>query len=405
MNPASALPWAARALSDLPASPEDLADVVPAQRVPESGDLEAQVMQQILTTLSTPPPKRKAWQNLPFMTPPNFATGQTAEEQDWQARQKQALGAVGAINSMTGRERLDLGWDRNAIARLNAGYRERGLDQTDRRLGNQDRAYNRGVPVKVETTDAQGNPMTVMGWQLPDARGIQLTDGTVINPSAFPKPIKLSLLTGAAGTGTVNPYTGQMGGMVNDPSTGRPFQPQTPPGVQTAITSGLTLKGLIDTASSKFFTFASKVPASRRLVMSAGRATIGAFSEGAADVATGYVDPEANDVATSLKAVADTLLRLKSGAQINESEYARLRSLLPGIGSNEQDAANKFALFEQELMTRLYSNAQMNPAAFTEQALQRVGLSRAALGLESEQPQKANPYGLSSDEMQYMEPD
>ena len=39
--------------------------------------------------------------------------------------------------------------------------------------------------------------------------------------------------------------------------------------------------------------------------------------------------PGAGSLADALKAAADTLLRLKSGAQINEDEYARLRSLLP----------------------------------------------------------------------------
>lgn len=407
-TPASALPFMMSQVSTLgqmTQPSEELSDVVPAQRIPYTSDLEDQVVQRILQTLMEEPPKRKWYQNLPFMTPPNFATGRTSEERMYDERQAQAQRAMQGLNALTGRGRLDIAAERNAIARDNLFYRGEGVRQGWTRIGQADERYNRGVQVKVETTDEQGQPMTLTGWQLPEGRGILLNDGQIIHPSAFPKPIRLTPLTGPEGTGMVNPYTGGMDvARVTDPKTGQPFRPMVPPGVQEKIGAGLSLSGMIRSAASKFFTYAAKAPLNKRLLMAGARGTP-LIGESLGDIAVGYADPEANDVATSLKAVADTLLRLKSGAQINESEYQRLRSLLPRLASSEEDAANKFGLFEQELMYRLKVNAQMNPTAFTEAALKAVGLSRSAVGLEPEvTPMQSNPYGLSEDEMQYLEP-
>lgn len=58
--------------------------------------------------------------------------------------------------------------------------------------------------------------------------------------------------------------------------------------------------------------------------------------------ATTGTDPEMREIKRTTDSLGDTLLRLKSGAQINEKEYARLRKLVP-------DTSSPFATFQQDL--------------------------------------------------------
>jgi hypothetical protein len=91
-------------------------------------------------------------------------------------------------------------------------------------------------------------------------------------------------------------------------------------------------------------------------------------------------NPETSLVASRLDNIADVLLRLRSGAQINEQEYQRLRKLLPKIGEGAGQALQKFTEFRKEFMGILKTKAQLEPALFTDEVLQNsIGMSRADL--------------------------
>jgi hypothetical protein len=115
-----------------------------------------------------------------------------------------------------------------------------------------------------------------------------------------------------------------------------------------------------------------------------------------------YKDPEGVDVARKLDNLGDILLRLRSGAQINESEYQRLRTLLPKLGENPQTALANFRRFNTELLTTLRLGYKRAPNMFTPDVLNDLGIDQSELtgpaGRDrQEQPQ---PSGLTDAEVE-----
>jgi len=88
-----------------------------------------------------------------------------------------------------------------------------------------------------------------------------------------------------------------------------------------------------------------------------------------------FLSPEITLMSREFGNLADKLLRLQSGAQINEQEFARLRAFLPHVGENPQVALDKFKQFDQELADVLANNMTLNPGRFTEEVLAEKGFS------------------------------
>lgn len=97
------------------------------------------------------------------------------------------------------------------------------------------------------------------------------------------------------------------------------------------------------------------------------------FITGGTDI-TGNVAPGFEVSAAAIDDMADVLLRMRSGAQINEQEYARLRSLLPGIGENPFVMQEKMARFNAELDSIIATRSQMQgiPTGVRKPASQRL---------------------------------
>ena len=108
-----------------------------------------------------------------------------------------------------------------------------------------------------------------------------------------------------------------------------------------------SLRAIAESARSASMSYAqTSSPAARVGTQVAGNLPL---VGGLARTITGYVAPEAELTNTQLGRVSDALLRLKSGAQINESEYARLTQLLPKLGDAPEVIAGKWDQFFAEL--------------------------------------------------------
>lgn len=86
--------------------------------------------------------------------------------------------------------------------------------------------------------------------------------------------------------------------------------------------------------------------------------------------------PGQTGLAFHIRNVADNLLRLKSGAQINEQEYRRLRSLLPEIWDGEgvsQIKLNEFKTVFQDVIGRQREKFGMGSQASGNQSGQQQG--------------------------------
>lgn len=357
-------------------SAAELDDVVPAQRLPETSALQDQVIQHILSTLPEPIPKR-TWKDR--LTTPGIMVGApTRKEREWQMRQEQASRSIQALNAMTGMGRLAQGEERLGLQYDSNRMRQRMLDiaqDREKRLG-----Y--GPAVRIETTDQAGNPMILAGNQMPGGQGIILTDGQVIHPSAFPKGIRMDYVTTSEGGRWGNPYTGDLGPVV--------AQSPAPPGAETGYETGLTVMSMLDQLEPAFSAYADS---SNTLDRYGHQVMIGpilgkpqewALGSGAAVQNLARINPQAAQVSNIIGNLSDIIVRLRSGAQINEAEASRLLSLLPKLVSEKGFAQQQMQLFRGEFQTRMRAKAAAFPQLFTEQKLSEQGLSRAMLGLAAD---------------------
>jgi hypothetical protein len=95
---------------------------------------------------------------------------------------------------------------------------------------------------------------------------------------------------------------------------------------------------------------------------------IGFFSGRLTDIQRRTIgaDPEVQELFRTSDRLAEFLLRALSGAQINESEYARLRTLIPDPRSHISKFQSDLDLFEQELQSTIgkrFPGGQPGPAA------------------------------------------
>lgn len=155
--------------------------------------------------------------------------------------------------------------------------------------------------------------------------------------------------------------------------------PPPAPGAATAATQSLNMRVLYKDALKSFEDYVGKTSRTQRTITSVGRNIpgVGGIIE---ETALSYTDPEGVTVARKVDNLADMLLRLRSGAQINDKEFMRLRALLPKLGENPETALANFRRFETELLTQLRINRERAPSLFTPEILGSLGLSEADLG-------------------------
>ena len=174
-------------------------------------------------------------------------------------------------------------------------------------------------------------------------------------------------------TDEVRPITLPGGGQA-----GKPYTEQT----TDRIAKLNALRNMAVEASSAIKSL-SGIP---QMARSAGRMARGAerFITGGSDI-TGALAPDFEKSATALKLLSEELVRMKSGAQINESEYARLESLMPGPGEEQSIMEYKLGRFIAYLEELASTRSEMqgvgapsaaapdDDAAFLNRIRQRIG--------------------------------
>lgn len=159
---------------------------------------------------------------------------------------------------------------------------------------------------------------------------------------------------------------GQVGGNV----------PPPPPGTSKDVTTALNMRVLYNDALKSFQDYTAKTGRTKRTITSMGRKLPG-IGSALEETVLSFQDPEGVTVARKIDNLADILLRLRSGAQINDAEFQRLRSLLPKLGENPTTAMANFRRFETELHTTIRVARERAPALFTPELLQSLGLGES----------------------------
>lgn len=154
------------------------------------------------------------------------------------------------------------------------------------------------------------------------------------------------------------------------------LQPMPTGGEITQATTGLALGEALKRAEDTFGAYAQSTSELGRAGTSLALKLPFGIGSNLDEFVISYTDPEGSNVARDLSNVADILLRLRSGAQINEDEYRRLRALLPRLGENADTAAQRFRSFRSELAQRLNVNLRLRPNLFSDAALARTGFTR-----------------------------
>jgi hypothetical protein len=155
--------------------------------------------------------------------------------------------------------------------------------------------------------------------------------------------------------------------------------PPPPAGTAKEAKTALSMKVLYKDALSSYRSYIGNTSKLKRSTTSAGR-NVPILGGAIEEFALSYSDPEGVDLSRKIDNLADILLRLRSGAQINPDEYKRLRSLLPKLGENPQTALLNFERFDTELLTALRNNYALAPSLFTPELLQDLGLTMQDLG-------------------------
>jgi hypothetical protein len=152
-------------------------------------------------------------------------------------------------------------------------------------------------------------------------------------------PVNNQLVVTDKGIVPVNPRTLKVGDTLQNPSSGENLT-KTPTAVKEKIDS--MEKALQNLSDLRFY-------ANRH------KNAIGAIQghKAAAGRWIGASDPEVNEMFRIADTTADDLLRLKSGAQINEKEYDRLRSLVPNPRWGEGKFFSDLDGYERELKMAL----------------------------------------------------
>jgi len=221
-----------------------------------------------------------------------------------------------------------------------------------------------------------------------------------------PRPVSQSLRfeEGPRGTLGLNPGTGAAGGISATGGVQGGAQPGTtsnqagPSNANAApvvapvattgeskdVTQAATLPSFLDATEAMFRdlvtpgseSFASE---GERIGVSIGR-TLPGIGGKVEELIISRTSPDTVRVARNIDNVSDILLRLRSGAQINEQELKRLSKLLPKIGEGVESALNKFKDFRRELMTILRVKAQLQPGLFTDEILlDTIGMTQEQL--------------------------
>lgn len=181
-------------------------------------------------------------------------------------------------------------------------------------------------------------------------------------------PENMAFLPTPQGFYPASRQTGQAGGGPVQ-SGGATLYPAPPAGIAQGAITQRGLRVIAEEARDASLSYAQKRGGlARTAIQTAGNLP---FVGGLARTATGYVEPEAELTNTSIGRVSDMLLRLKSGAQINESEYQRLTKLVPQIGESPEVIAGKWAQFFTELGAIEKARGDLFPATATQQPAQQ----------------------------------
>src|SRR6185369_3809538 len=235
----------------------------PAERVPDNGGL---------ANLPSMPPQLGALQALAiksimegFAAQPQKGAGNfwdflkgSPKAAEYQREKGKTQEGISTLNSITGQQNSMLSpyfkADASARGWANLNAREAEGARSDERVQiarDRETRMGYGPAIKVDTTDDQGQPMTMLGNQLPGGKGIMLTDGQVIQPSGFPKPIRITPLMGQNEYGAYNPYTGQIGGNIQG-ANGGDFRPPLPAGVAENTINTAAAKGSFESLTESF---------------------------------------------------------------------------------------------------------------------------------------------------------
>lgn len=161
----------------------------------------------------------------------------------------------------------------------------------------------------------------------------------VYDPSGYAYWAPVPTVGGSAATATPVPLPG--GGQAAKPLTEATVKTVTQ--LRTLRDKAIALRGQLTGPSG----YAVRVPQVKRSAMRMARGIEGTIT-GAHDLSS-RVDPEGEIVGAAASDLSDYLLRLRSGAQINENEYVRLSALLPSVGENPATMAGKLDRFFAEL--------------------------------------------------------
>lgn len=225
---------------------------------------------------------------------------------------------------------------------------------------------------QIQTKDERGLPVTIGVGYDPNRNTLVPIPG---QEKPFERYVRPMLVPG------VNEDTGQAEYRMVEPTMGgaaglRGLQPMPTGGEVTQATTGLALGETLKRAEDSFNAYVQSHGTAGRIGTSALLKLPFGIGAAADEFVVSYTDPEGSLTARDLSNVADILLRLRSGAQINEAEYARLRALLPRLGENPVSAAQKFKSFRSELTQRLNVNMRLRPALFSDEALNKAGFTR-----------------------------
>lgn len=164
---------------------------------------------------------------------------------------------------------------------------------------------------------------------------------------------------------------------------GRSMQitPRVPPTVPAAETSKFgdlfRLKTLVNTASKNYsdkYTGASDSLKTR----------IRQFSGKGAEEKAAFFNRSVNDM-------SDSLLRARSGAAINEAEYARLRKLIPSQYTSDSDFLGRLEAFDQDLSNTISQKRE----AFTRSGYRTSDFGEVPQGIqEFSTPEEAEASGV-----------
>lgn len=351
-----------------------------AQRIPDmngglppmmgQNPLMEQAVAQLMQRLMAPPPKRTMGDRL--STFGILAGEPTHKERDYQRDQENTRASLNAItgqqNAQTNmmnpyfkRDASERGW-------ANIGLRgEEGLRGNERVQLARDRETRLGYgpAVKIESTDDNGLPTTVLGNQLPGGKGILLTDGTIIQPTMFPKPVKIQALMGQNEYGAYNPYTAQIGSTITGPG-GTPFRPPLPQGVAENVINTQAAAGSIEQLRTAFNTYkGSGYPASIQRGVQLGAEKFPGITKdltGAVGMGDEYTR-QVSFMSDFNRALTD-YVNSKSGKQYSYMEFLRFAHLFPNIATDNDTTFNSkvmnlMAAIERQygLTTKLYPGA------------------------------------------------